>query len=181
MLVTLYSYENFIYFFYFLVYIPFSAVYKTQGFKEPNIQTYLSGCPIKVQVLEVERFTSTKRVRAYVDSTCIHQYLWLNTLTFIFLPPGYVFNFQFVFMFITSESSSPQIFAFFSFSLYSYMPLPPFWEKKKFFLRQLRQFISIIHCKVPLLLFLSPQFAVQCGLGGIAILPRMPVINQGKV
>ncbi|XP_069416181.1 phospholipase D1 isoform X2 [Ovis canadensis] len=44
------------------VYIPFSAVYKTQGFKEPNIQTYLSGCPIKVQVLEVERFTSTKRV-----------------------------------------------------------------------------------------------------------------------
>ncbi|XP_070322519.1 phospholipase D1 isoform X2 [Odocoileus virginianus] len=44
------------------VYIPFSAVYKTQGFKEPNVQTYLSGCPIKVQVLEVERFTSTKRV-----------------------------------------------------------------------------------------------------------------------
>ncbi|XP_061024323.1 phospholipase D1 isoform X4 [Dama dama] len=44
------------------VYIPFSAIYKTQGFKEPNIQTYLSGCPIKVQVLEVERFTSTKRV-----------------------------------------------------------------------------------------------------------------------
>ena len=129
----LYSYENFIYFFYFLVYIPFSAVYKTQGFKEPNIQTYLSGCPIKVQVLEVERFTSTKRVRAYMDSTCIHQYLWLNTLTFIFLPPGYVFNFQFVFMFITSESSSPQIFASFSFSLYSYMPLSPFWEKKNFF------------------------------------------------
>ncbi|XP_059776511.1 phospholipase D1 isoform X1 [Balaenoptera ricei] len=44
------------------VYIPFSAVYKTQGFKEPNTQTYLSGCPIKVQVLEVERLTSTKRV-----------------------------------------------------------------------------------------------------------------------
>uniref|UniRef100_A0A8C5KRK9 Phospholipase n=1 Tax=Jaculus jaculus TaxID=51337 RepID=A0A8C5KRK9_JACJA len=42
--------------------IPFSAVYKTQGFKEPNIQTYLSGCPIKAQVLEVERFTSTTRV-----------------------------------------------------------------------------------------------------------------------
>uniref|UniRef100_A0A2K6T9Z4 Phospholipase n=1 Tax=Saimiri boliviensis boliviensis TaxID=39432 RepID=A0A2K6T9Z4_SAIBB len=42
--------------------IPFSAVYNTQGFKEPNIQTYLSGCPVKAQVLEVERFTSTTRV-----------------------------------------------------------------------------------------------------------------------
>ncbi|XP_027630224.1 phospholipase D1 isoform X2 [Tupaia chinensis] len=44
------------------VYIPFSAVYNTQGFKEPNIQTYLTGCPIKARVLEVERFTSTTRV-----------------------------------------------------------------------------------------------------------------------
>ncbi|XP_062953661.1 phospholipase D1 isoform X2 [Cynocephalus volans] len=44
------------------VYIPFSAIYNTQGFKEPNVQTYLSGCPIKAQVLEVERFTSTTRV-----------------------------------------------------------------------------------------------------------------------
>ncbi|XP_038302012.1 phospholipase D1 isoform X2 [Canis lupus familiaris] len=42
--------------------IPFSAIYKTQGFKEPNIQTYLSGCPVQAQVLEVERFTSTTRV-----------------------------------------------------------------------------------------------------------------------
>ncbi|XP_012871609.1 PREDICTED: phospholipase D1 [Dipodomys ordii] len=42
--------------------IPFSAVYNTQGFKEPNIQTYLTGCPIKAQVLEVERFTSTTKV-----------------------------------------------------------------------------------------------------------------------
>ncbi|XP_012322130.1 phospholipase D1 isoform X3 [Aotus nancymaae] len=42
--------------------IPFSAIYNTQGFKEPNIQTYLSGCPIKARVLEVERFTSTTRV-----------------------------------------------------------------------------------------------------------------------
>ncbi|XP_036611181.1 phospholipase D1 isoform X1 [Trichosurus vulpecula] len=42
--------------------IPFSIVYHTQGFKEPNITTYLTGCPIKVQVLEVERFTSTTRV-----------------------------------------------------------------------------------------------------------------------
>ncbi|XP_036204024.1 phospholipase D1 isoform X4 [Myotis myotis] len=46
------------------VYIPFSAIYKTQGFKEPNVQTYLSGCPIKAQVLEVERFTSTTRARS---------------------------------------------------------------------------------------------------------------------
>nr|XP_048308595.1 phospholipase D1 isoform X1 [Myodes glareolus]XP_048308596.1 phospholipase D1 isoform X1 [Myodes glareolus]XP_048308597.1 phospholipase D1 isoform X1 [Myodes glareolus] len=43
-------------------YIPFSSIYNTQGFKEPNIQTYLSGCPVKAQVLEVERFTSTSRV-----------------------------------------------------------------------------------------------------------------------
>ncbi|XP_006890415.1 PREDICTED: phospholipase D1 isoform X2 [Elephantulus edwardii] len=42
--------------------IPFSAIYNTQGFKEPNIQTYLLGCPIKAKVLEVERFTSTKKV-----------------------------------------------------------------------------------------------------------------------
>lgn len=60
-------------FIYFLVYIPFSAIYKTQGFKEPNVQTYLSGCPIKAQVLEVERFTSTTRVSAFMDSTCISQ------------------------------------------------------------------------------------------------------------
>lgn len=42
--------------------IPFSVIYNTQGFKEPHIQTYLIGCPIKVRVLEVERFTSTKKV-----------------------------------------------------------------------------------------------------------------------
>ncbi|XP_028619146.1 phospholipase D1 isoform X2 [Grammomys surdaster] len=42
--------------------IPFSSIYNTQGFKEPNIQTYLSGCPIKAQVLEVERFTSSSRM-----------------------------------------------------------------------------------------------------------------------
>ncbi|XP_041514865.1 phospholipase D1 isoform X3 [Microtus oregoni] len=43
-------------------YIPFSSIYNTQGFKEPNIQTYLSGCPVKAQVLEVERFTSSSRM-----------------------------------------------------------------------------------------------------------------------
>nr|XP_033814661.1 phospholipase D1 isoform X1 [Geotrypetes seraphini]XP_033814662.1 phospholipase D1 isoform X1 [Geotrypetes seraphini]XP_033814663.1 phospholipase D1 isoform X1 [Geotrypetes seraphini] len=45
-----------------LAVIPFSAIYDTQGFKEPNIRTYLTGCPIKVRVLEVERFTSTSKV-----------------------------------------------------------------------------------------------------------------------
>uniref|UniRef100_A0A8C5IWY2 Phospholipase n=1 Tax=Junco hyemalis TaxID=40217 RepID=A0A8C5IWY2_JUNHY len=42
--------------------IPFSAIYHTHGFKEPGTQTYLSGCPVRVRVLEVERFTSTKKV-----------------------------------------------------------------------------------------------------------------------
>lgn len=42
--------------------IPFSSIYNTQGFKEPNIQIYLSGCPVKAQVLEVERVTSTSRM-----------------------------------------------------------------------------------------------------------------------
>lgn len=43
--------------------IPFSAIYHTHGFKEPGTQTYLTGCPVRVRVLEVERFTSTKKVR----------------------------------------------------------------------------------------------------------------------
>lgn len=43
--------------------IPFSAIYHTRGFKEPGTQTYLTGCPVRVRVLEVERFTSTKKVR----------------------------------------------------------------------------------------------------------------------
>uniref|UniRef100_A0A8C5TQF0 Phospholipase n=1 Tax=Malurus cyaneus samueli TaxID=2593467 RepID=A0A8C5TQF0_9PASS len=42
--------------------IPFSAIYHTHGFKEPGTQTYLTGCPVRVRVLEVERFTSTKKV-----------------------------------------------------------------------------------------------------------------------
>uniref|UniRef100_A0A669QWA9 Phospholipase n=1 Tax=Phasianus colchicus TaxID=9054 RepID=A0A669QWA9_PHACC len=42
--------------------IPFSAIYHTRGFKEPGTQTYLTGCPVRVRVLEVERFTSTKKV-----------------------------------------------------------------------------------------------------------------------
>lgn len=56
-------------------YIPFSSIYNTQGFKEPNIQTYLSGCPVKAQVLEVERFTSTSRVRAL----WVHQFGFLSS------------------------------------------------------------------------------------------------------
>ncbi|KFW93020.1 Phospholipase D1 [Phalacrocorax carbo] len=42
--------------------IPFSAIYHTCGFKEPDMQVYLTGCPVRVRVLEVERFTSTKKV-----------------------------------------------------------------------------------------------------------------------
>ncbi|XP_067322146.1 phospholipase D1 [Anolis sagrei] len=42
--------------------IPFSAIYNTKGFKEAHIQTYLTGCPIRVRVLEVERCTSTTKV-----------------------------------------------------------------------------------------------------------------------
>ncbi|MCJ8740450.1 hypothetical protein PDJAM_G00059310 [Pangasius djambal] len=37
--------------------IPFSAVYKTVGFKETGAQVFLATEPITVQVLEVERFT----------------------------------------------------------------------------------------------------------------------------
>ncbi|XP_061493302.1 phospholipase D1 isoform X1 [Rhineura floridana] len=42
--------------------IPFSAIYNTKGFKEAHIQIYLTGFPIRVRVLEVERFTSTTKV-----------------------------------------------------------------------------------------------------------------------
>ncbi|XP_072852294.2 phospholipase D1 [Pogona vitticeps] len=42
--------------------IPFSAIYNTKGFKEAHLQIYLTGCPIRVRVLEVERFTSTTKV-----------------------------------------------------------------------------------------------------------------------
>lgn len=59
----------------FAEYIPFSSIYNTQGFKEPNIQTYLSGCPVKAQVLEVERFTSTSRVRVL----WVHQFWFLSS------------------------------------------------------------------------------------------------------
>ncbi|KAM3930769.1 phospholipase D1 [Leptodactylus fuscus] len=46
--------------------IPFSAIYNTQGFKEPDLQTYLTGCPIKVKVLEVERFASSSSSKTAV-------------------------------------------------------------------------------------------------------------------
>nr|XP_014341999.1 PREDICTED: phospholipase D1 [Latimeria chalumnae] len=42
--------------------IPLSAIYNTKGFKDPNLQVYLPWAPIKVRVLEVERFTSTTKV-----------------------------------------------------------------------------------------------------------------------
>uniref|UniRef100_A0A8D2LJL7 Phospholipase n=1 Tax=Varanus komodoensis TaxID=61221 RepID=A0A8D2LJL7_VARKO len=42
--------------------IPFSTIYNTKGFKEAHLQLYLTGCPIRVHVLEVERFTSSTKV-----------------------------------------------------------------------------------------------------------------------
>ncbi|XP_063298750.1 phospholipase D1 [Pelobates fuscus] len=47
-------------------YIPFSAIYKTKGFKEPDLQAYLVGFPIKVRVLEMERFASSSSSKAPV-------------------------------------------------------------------------------------------------------------------
>ncbi|XP_007517979.1 phospholipase D1 isoform X2 [Erinaceus europaeus] len=44
--------------------IPFSAIYETQGFKELNLKTYLSGCPIMARVLGVERFTSASKAHS---------------------------------------------------------------------------------------------------------------------
>ncbi|CAI9595461.1 unnamed protein product [Staurois parvus] len=47
---------------------PFSAIYCTKGFKEPELQTYLPGCPIKVKVLEVERFATSSTSKTSVMS-----------------------------------------------------------------------------------------------------------------
>ncbi|KAG8544075.1 hypothetical protein GDO81_023116 [Engystomops pustulosus] len=46
--------------------IPFSAIYNTKGFKEPDLHSYLAGCPIKVRVLEVERFASSSSSKTAV-------------------------------------------------------------------------------------------------------------------
>ncbi|KAG9494079.1 hypothetical protein GDO78_001753 [Eleutherodactylus coqui] len=46
--------------------IPFSAIYNTKGFKEPDLQIFLTGCPIKVRVLEVERFASSSSSKTAV-------------------------------------------------------------------------------------------------------------------
>ncbi|XP_053566112.1 phospholipase D1 [Bombina bombina] len=46
--------------------IPFFAIYKTKGFKEPDLQSYLIGMPIKVKVMEVERFASSSSSKAPV-------------------------------------------------------------------------------------------------------------------
>nr|XP_013800635.1 PREDICTED: phospholipase D1-like [Apteryx mantelli mantelli] len=59
--------------------IPFSAIYHTRGFKEPDVQTYLKGCPIRVRVLEVERFTSTKKVpspNVYTIELTHGEFIW---------------------------------------------------------------------------------------------------------
>ncbi|XP_043854121.1 LOW QUALITY PROTEIN: phospholipase D1 [Dromiciops gliroides] len=46
--------------------IPFSVIYHTQGLRSQN-NDLLTGCPIKAQVLEVERFTSTTRVSTSIN------------------------------------------------------------------------------------------------------------------
>ncbi|KAJ8279282.1 hypothetical protein COCON_G00063480 [Conger conger] len=40
--------------------IPFSAIYRTTGFKEVSARVYLSSFPITAKILEVERFTSAQ-------------------------------------------------------------------------------------------------------------------------
>lgn len=39
------------------VQIPFSAIYKTLGFKDADAQVYLTTIPITAKILDVERFT----------------------------------------------------------------------------------------------------------------------------
>ncbi|XP_070609740.1 phospholipase D1 isoform X2 [Erythrolamprus reginae] len=59
--------------------IPFSTIYNTKGFKEPHVQLYLTGCPIRVRVLEVERFTSTTKVpspRVYTIELTHSEFTW---------------------------------------------------------------------------------------------------------
>ncbi|KAM4693728.1 phospholipase D1 isoform 1-T2 [Discoglossus pictus] len=46
--------------------IPFSTIYNTKAFKEPEVKTFLNGCPIKVRVLEVERFASSSSSKTSV-------------------------------------------------------------------------------------------------------------------
>ncbi|XP_065114500.1 phospholipase D1 isoform X1 [Paramisgurnus dabryanus] len=41
-------------------YIPFSAVYKTRGFKESGARVFIPAVPITAKILEVERFTSAQ-------------------------------------------------------------------------------------------------------------------------
>ncbi|XP_073482328.1 phospholipase D1 isoform X2 [Aquarana catesbeiana] len=48
--------------------IPFSIIYNTKGFKEPDLQTFLPGCPIKVKVLEAERFATSSTSKTSVLS-----------------------------------------------------------------------------------------------------------------
>ncbi|XP_067898888.1 phospholipase D1-like isoform X2 [Heterodontus francisci] len=52
--------------------IPFSAIYKTKAFKEPEIQVYIHGEPIKAHVLEVERFTSTSKLHSQAASPNVY-------------------------------------------------------------------------------------------------------------
>ncbi|KAM8953584.1 phospholipase D1 isoform 2-T2 [Pelodytes ibericus] len=59
--------------------IPFSAIYNTKGFKEADIQTYLVGCPIKVKVLEMERFASSSKapvINIYTIELAHGEFTW---------------------------------------------------------------------------------------------------------
>lgn len=40
--------------------IPYSAVYKTTGFKEPDTRVFLATLPITARILEVERFNAAQ-------------------------------------------------------------------------------------------------------------------------
>uniref|UniRef100_A0A671QBH1 Phospholipase n=1 Tax=Sinocyclocheilus anshuiensis TaxID=1608454 RepID=A0A671QBH1_9TELE len=60
--------------------IPFSAVYKTIGFKEPGAHVFLTALPITAKILEVERFTSrsVSKVRSPTPIEMRHgNFTWL--------------------------------------------------------------------------------------------------------
>lgn len=99
----------------FSEYIPFSSIYNTQGFKEPNIQTYLSGCPIKAQVLEVERFTSTTRVSAL----WVHLVSILSTVSIILTPDSLFPTVMLLVMLWVPPPTSLHISAFYFLLIYS--------------------------------------------------------------
>uniref|UniRef100_A0A671Q2V7 Phospholipase n=1 Tax=Sinocyclocheilus anshuiensis TaxID=1608454 RepID=A0A671Q2V7_9TELE len=58
--------------------IPFSAVYKTIGFKEPGAHVFLTALPITAKILEVERFTSAQDHPSLIFGNSLHgNFTWL--------------------------------------------------------------------------------------------------------